>query len=361
MWKSVPFIIIGILILSGLGAVAPGSVIKESDSHSVGESLDYTHPVLVEACTATWCEPCATAAAIMHDIYSSCDYNFSYISLVLDKNPYAHARTNELNAFTIPDYVFDGGFTRHVGTDDLPEAYTTRLNQCGARNVANIDFNLQVIWIGDGKIDVTLDILNNENETYGGHLHVYVTEIVSRWNTYLGQPYHFAMIGSYALNLNVNIPAGETSQYATLWDGNKYGIGDIQKDNIMVIGTVFISGTKYVDETIAATPVEKPILYIQPLTNELFRIEVKINNSGSMNATDLMWSIECNGSGIFLGKNTSGGPEIIPVNGSVIIHSKLICGVGPAVVTVRAWMPDGLLDVRRQSAFVLLFFIFFID
>jgi hypothetical protein len=360
MKKNVLVVLAGFLILSsGIHAVAHQSVVKQSGSDITGERPEYTHQVMVEACTATTCEPCATAAAVMHDIYNSGAYNFSYVALVMDKNPYAHARTSELNAFIIPDYVFDGGFTRHVGTDDIPEAYTTCLNQSGARTVADIDCNLRVIWIGEGKIDVTVDIRNNENTTYTGHLHVYVTEIVSRWNTYVGQPYHFAMVGNYPLNTNVNIPAGDVSQYTTLWDGNKYGVGDIQKDNIMVIATMFDSATKYADKTVAAAPVEKPILYIQPLTNDFFRITATINNSGSLDATDLMWSIECNGSGLFLGKNTSGGPETIPVNESIIIRSKLIFGVGSTVVTVRAWLPDGLSDERNQSAFVFLFYIYF--
>jgi hypothetical protein len=358
MKEIIPVLMIGILILSGLGVGAQKSVTKESGSSGIDEKLDYTHPVLVEACTATFCEPCAIAAAVMNDIYESGEYNFSYVALVKDENPYANARTNELNAFIIPDYVFDGGVTRYVGSDGLPEAYTTRLDQCGARSVANITLDLQAIWIGGGKIDITLDLQNNENTPYSGHLHVYVTEIVSRWDTYLGEPYHFAMIGNYPLNTKVNTPAGEISQYKTVWDGNKYGVGDIQKDNIMVIATVFDAGTKYVDETIAAAPVEKPILYIQPLTNSLFRMKIKINNSGSLNATDLRWSIECDGKGIFLGKNTSGGPENIPINGSVTVSSNLIFGVGPTAITVRAWMPDGLSDVRKQSAFVLLFYIF---
>jgi hypothetical protein len=358
MKKILPLLMVGILILSGLEVAAQNSTKKEYDSNSAGGRIDYTHPVLVEACTATFCEPCATAAAVMHNIYTSGDYNFSYVALVLDKNPYAHARTNELNVFIIPDYVFDGGFTRYVGTDNLPEAYNTRLDQCGVRDVADIDVNLQAIWIGNGKIEIALDILNNESTSYSGHLHVYITEIESRWNTYLGQPYHFAMIGNYAFNMNVNVPAGEISQYSTLWDGGKYGVSDIEKENIMVIATVFNSSTKYAEETATASPVEKPILYIQPLTNSLFRVNVEINNSGSMNATGLTWSIALNGSKVFLGKNSSGGPESIPAGGSLTLHSKLIFGFGSTVVTVRAWIPDGLSDIRRQSAVVLLFFIF---
>jgi len=358
MNKIIPISMIMILVLSGFGIVAAqNSDIKESDSNGTGGRLDYTHTVLVEACTATWCEPCATAAAVMHDIYCSGNYDFSYVALVLDKNPYAHARTDELNVFTIPDYVFDGGFTRHVGTDDLPEAYITGLDQCGVRNVADIDFDLQAIWIGDGKIDVTLDIINNESAIYSGHLHVYATEIESRWNTYSGQPYHFAMIGNYAFNMNVNVPAGGISQYSTTWDGKKYGFSDIEKDNIMVIATVFDSGTKYADETAAVTPIEKPILYIQPLTGGMFRVGAEINNSGTINATGLIWSIKLNGS-ILLGKNTTGGPENIPAGGSKTIYSKPIFGFGPTAVTVEARVPDGSSAIRKQSAFVLLFYIF---
>ena len=260
MRKILPICVIGVLLLSGFGAVALNSDVKELDFQTIdfentgGGSRDYTHTVLVEGCTASWCSPCASAAVHIKNIYESGNYDFYYVALVLDKNSYANARCSELDVYYIPDYVFDGGFTRHVGSGSLPSAYTTRLDQCGARSVADIDLDLEVIWNEDAEMDIDLDITNNEASTYNCHLHVYVTEIESRWNTYTGQPYHFAMIGNYAFNTNVNIPAGDTSHRSTTWDGNDHGFGDITEDNIMVIATVFDSSSDYVDETTAAIP-----------------------------------------------------------------------------------------------------------
>ncbi len=45
------------------------------------------------------------------------------------------------------------------------------------------------------KFIVNVDVTNNGASTYNGHLHVYVTEITSRWDDEDGNPYHFAMIG----------------------------------------------------------------------------------------------------------------------------------------------------------------------
>ena len=216
--------------------------------------LPATHTVLVEACTASWCSPCAVAAVQIHNIYQSGEYDFEYVALVSDKNPYANQRCAELGVGGIPDYVFDGGYARWVGSGGLPAAYTSRLIACEKRSVAAVDVDLDVTWLEDGLLDVAVDLMNNEEEAYDGHLHVYVTEIESRWNTYSGQPYHFAMIGNYPLNKDVSIAANETLHLQTQWDGAAYGFDDIEMDNILVIATVFDETTEYVDDTAAAPP-----------------------------------------------------------------------------------------------------------
>ena len=93
---------------------------------------------------------------------------------------------------------------------------------------------------------------NNEGETYTGHLHVYVTEMNSRWWNQ-GTQYHFAMVGNYALNQDVQINSGDTFHQVVVWDGTTFGMSDIAQNNVMVIASVFTAGTKYVDETAAVS------------------------------------------------------------------------------------------------------------
>jgi hypothetical protein len=68
------------------------------------------------------------------------------------------------------------------------------------------------------------------------------------------------MIGDFAFNQDVNIPAEDTTHYATIWNGTLYGFGDITMDNIMIIASVFSSDTRYTDETTAASFIETPIV-----------------------------------------------------------------------------------------------------
>jgi hypothetical protein len=303
------------------------------------ETLDgYTHTVMVEACTASWCPPCATAAAVMHDVFYSGDYDFYYVALVSDKNTYASGRCSELGASSIPDYVFDGGYTRKVGSCSA-SVYISKLDSCGARVVSDIDLDLEITWNGDASIDVNLDITNNEASTYNGHVHVYVTEIVSRWNTYNGQPYHFAMVGNYAFNENVDITAGDTSQHSTTWDGSQYGVGDLTEDNVMVIATIFDrNNNNYVDETAAESFVELwPDDLELEITGGVGTISATLKNNGTSAESDINWNIQVEGG--ILGRidvYTEGIVESLLAGEETVLQTdESIFGLGRITVSVN--------------------------
>jgi hypothetical protein len=291
------FLLAGSLSLSATSLTNNNAVETTSPPEPL---VDYTHTVLVEACTASWCPPCATAAYYIHNIYNSGNYDFSYVALVADKNGYANQRCGELGVTNIPDYVFDGGYTRWVGSNGLPGAYTTRLDLCGQRDVADVDLNLNVQWLGDAELGINLEVTNNEADGYTGHVHVYVTEIESRWDTYNGQPYHFAMIGNYGINQYIDVPTGGQISLEASWDGDLYGVGDIERDNIMVIATVYDSSTMDTDETIAVMPV----------------IPGDINADGVVNVEDLLLLLAAWGN--------PGGPEDVNGDGVVNVEDLLI-------------------------------------
>lgn len=300
---------------------------------------DYTHTVLVEAGTASWCPPCATAAGVMHNLFSSGKYDFYYVALVADKNSYANARCNELGVSSIPDYVFDGGFTRHVGSGGLPNNYITRLNNCGARVVSDIDLDLDIQWNGDATIDVNLDIVNNEDSTYNGHVHVYVTEIKSRWNTQSGQPYHCAMIGNYAFNENVDITAGQTTALSTTWDGNAYGFSDIEEDNILVVATIFNrNNNNYVDETTAESFSGLwPENFELDISSGIGKISATLTNIGTTTATDIDWNIQVYGG--ILGRIegfTQGNIQSLPAGEqTTLTMDETLFGLGAITVSIN--------------------------
>ncbi|TKJ39698.1 hypothetical protein CEE37_10490 [candidate division LCP-89 bacterium B3_LCP] len=214
----------------------------------------YTHTVLVEEATATWCGYCPSHVSALDEMYSSGLYDFYYVTLVTDMNTYAYNRViGELGVGGYPTSLGDGGYQQVVGWVPNSSSMINMVNNCGNRAVADIDLNLGVTWDGNAQISIDLDVINNDPSMYLGHLHAYVTEKDSRWYV-SGNQYHFAMIGDYALNEDIFVAAGGTAQYSTTWNGNTYGFGDIVPENITVIVAVFSGGNVWTDETVAMQP-----------------------------------------------------------------------------------------------------------
>jgi hypothetical protein len=154
----------------------------------------------------------------------------------------------------VPQVFFDGGYSTLIGNQGSKTPYISKIVQAGARSVADIDLYVAVDWLGDAEIEVTVEVTNNDGSSYSGHLHAYVTEIVSRWYDNSGKKYHYSMIG-YAFNQNINVGTGDTWSDTTIWDGDSHSpYGNIQEDNIIVIVSIFDPSNKYTDETAAATP-----------------------------------------------------------------------------------------------------------
>ncbi len=278
MKKILPLILIGILVLSGFGAVAINSDNEKLQLKTIRSitpikgGRDFTHPVLGEFGTATWCGYCKFAHSALKEIYSEGFYPFHYISMVGDKNKNAYDRIKEdYNLYGYPTLWFDGGYIVNVGagsTEGAKATYNTSINSCGSRGVNDVDISLDVEWLGpdnpnpaDGitevaiekclswtnsemKISVTVD--NNEGSTYEGTLRVYVNEVVSSmdWDDQFGNPYTFPFL-DFAFEEEISINAGQTWGDNTYWDGKNYNDGygndfrDITQENIMVIAAVF--------------------------------------------------------------------------------------------------------------------------
>ena len=102
------------------------------------------------------------------------------------------------------------------------------------------------------------------------------------------------------------------------------------------------------------TIVAGPILDVGIITGGLFKVSVKLKNTGATTATGVQWSINLEG-GAFIGKETTGTDDI-PAGGEITVNSDLIIGFGATTVTVTAEIPE-MSDTRTQDGFVLLFFI----
>ncbi len=282
MKKKIIFIMVFMLVFSTTaGVMASPNIVTKSIDKGTGDR-DYSHTILGEFGTATWCGYCKYAHAALKNIYAGSWHPFYYISLVCDKNTHAYQRAiTELGLTGYPTVFFDGDYKKNVGagsTSSAQAAYNTSINQCGNRGVADIDLSLDVTWLGPGNpspedsatdedldvdlswtnaemnIDVAID--NNEGSSYDGHLHVYVTEVVSsmEWYDSAGYLYTFPFL-DYAFNGDISISAGGTWQHDVDWDGkdynNGYGddFGEITQDNTMVIAAIFNDNNDYTDET----------------------------------------------------------------------------------------------------------------
>ena len=197
----------------------------------------FTHTVLAELGSTSWCPNCPRADEKIHEVYSIGDYPFYYVTLVYNQNPVAQKRGRQLSDAYIPMLYLDGGYKI---VDNTAE-YASSIGEVAERKVHPLSLGISASWKGDAKIDVTVSITNEGTDAYFGHLRVYVTEIVSRWNDQKGNPYHYAFL-DYAFNKYVRIQAGDTYTETAIWDGSAtHGnrtYGDIVPDNIMVIGAI---------------------------------------------------------------------------------------------------------------------------
>ncbi len=250
MKKIIPICIVGILLFTAFGAVAQTNDTEKTTQQ--GSSRDFTHTVFAEDATATWCGYCHYAREALDKIYTSGDYPFFYVCMVDDKNTHAAARNLEYNVYGFPTVFFDYGYKVSVGGGSGNEAqYRSYITQSGARTVANIDVDLNVDWLGDAAMDISVGVTNNEATPYAGYIRVYVCEIESslNWKDTTGHPYTFPFL-DYAFNEQISIPAGETYSNAKTWDGHNYNSGmgqtfdTIQYGNIAVIAAVF-NNTKH--------------------------------------------------------------------------------------------------------------------
>jgi hypothetical protein len=246
MKKIIPICIVGILLCTAFGAVALSSDGDTKDNTNLG-NRDFTHTVFAEDATATWCGYCHYAREALDAVYTSGDYPFYYVCLVDDKNTHASTRINDFNLYGFPTVFFDYGYKVVVGGWTGAEAaYRTAITQCGARPVADIDVNLNVDWLGDATMDISVGVTNNEATPYAGKLKVYVTEISSSlgWYDTSGHPYTFPFL-DYAFNEPLSIAVGDTFTDSITWDGHNYNsgmgqtFGSIQYGNIAVIAAVF--------------------------------------------------------------------------------------------------------------------------
>ena len=354
MKKFLSICIIGGFILCGIGA----GVVQSYDIKPVSEAAsyqelsictaqtNYTHTVLVEVGTATWCPSCPYSNAAWHSIYGSGNYDFEYTELVSDKNPVAESRFMEFNPMWVPTSYFDAGEFVYPGTDY--DTFYSYLNSSGSRVVPDLNAELEASWFEFNTIKIYYNIENNGAKKYPGTLKIYVIELESTyWNDYNDNPYHHAFL-DFAENKTIEIPAAGSISDTITWDGEAAGYPDITRDNIQVILAVFTNtpftsfsdpptgspfNAYYSDECAAVVPiVDKP-----PGAPS---VEGPANGKSKVQQNYTMKSVDPDGGDVYYyvdwGDNSNSGwvgPFASGVN-AIINHSWT--GKGTYFITVKA-------------------------
>jgi glutaredoxin len=245
MKKILLILIIGTLIFSGFGACAQ-NIINENDNVNI-KSYNFersTHTVFGEYGTATWCGYCKFAHAALKELFQEGQLDFYYVSLVSDKNSKANTRAvTDYNAYGWPTLWWDGGYKVDVGAGSVAGAkstYTTSIKACADREVKDVDIELNAYWLGATKIQVNVNVTNNEPDTYGGTIRVYITEKVSSrgWIDSGGQTYTYPFL-DWAFNEPISIDVGDLWSKSMTWTGSTHGYPTITRDNTMIIAVVF--------------------------------------------------------------------------------------------------------------------------
>lgn len=135
----------------------------ESDSNFVNET--YSHTILVEEGTATWCPYCPAMAHALYGVYNSGNYPFYFVALVADQSPLAEQRIRELNLAGYPSSYFDGGYSTVVGGYDSESTYSRKIERCGTRDVHELGMDLSVEWTNQDTLEIDISIVNNEDIT----------------------------------------------------------------------------------------------------------------------------------------------------------------------------------------------------
>jgi len=216
----------------------------------VPAALAQTHTVLGEFGTATTCGPCKNGHAALKNIYAGGQYDFAYVTHVADVNTHSYDRLwTDYNTFGYPTVYFDGGYDLVLGSATIPQAeadYTAAITNCAARTVPNLDLDIDVIWLGNATMEISVQACNYEVSTYDCHLRVFITEVESTlgWDDTNGDPYTFAFL-DYAFDLPLSLAPGLCWSDTVTWDGalhnNGYGVtfDSITKDNIMVVAAIY--------------------------------------------------------------------------------------------------------------------------
>jgi hypothetical protein len=195
---------------------------------------EVTHTVLVEDGTWTECKNCPEVAKTIHDLYESGDYNFYYVSMIDDYKPASTHLKDDYNVLGFPTVFIDGGYQVIMGSNNFESIFKEKISAAKSRDAPALHLNVTAtLTESKDQMKIHVFVENYETKKYTGRLKVYLTEIISTFNDYDHNPYHFGFL-DYIINEEITIDAkGSTSKDKT-WD-----VTSLDPDNLMIIATIF--------------------------------------------------------------------------------------------------------------------------
>ena len=254
----------------------------------------FTHTVLAEEFTATWCVYCPSAAENLMLIYEDVpgepyyDDNFFFVALITDVNDKADDRMDDFPDVTgYPTVIFDGNDEKVSGGQSSTANYEQAIDNTGQREDTDISLEIEMSHLGDDRLDISISMIWNEDGSFGdptfnGYVRAYIVEKISRYNNYDGDPYHFGFL-DYAFDQGVELEPREKQSLSTVWTGgdqqdkNGNDFSDIEYENINVFVTFFndesTASDKFALQTAFAIPPRLEVETIEYLVGQEF-IEV---------------------------------------------------------------------------------------
>ncbi|MEC9354336.1 MAG: Ig-like domain-containing protein, partial [Candidatus Thermoplasmatota archaeon] len=239
---------------------------------------DFTHAVIGEEFTATWCVYCPSAAENLYKVWRPkseypddpyYDDQFFFVALITDVNDKADDRAGDYPDFTgYPTVYFDGGDEKVEGGQSDTSNYEQAIDNCGSRADTDISLRISMQHLGDDRIAVQAYITWNEDggfgdPTFDGYIRAYIVEPISRYNNYDNEPYHFGFL-DYAFDQEVELDSHEEVMLETVWvggdhtDSNGDDFSDISYDNLNIFVSFFnneqASADDYALQTAFAIP-----------------------------------------------------------------------------------------------------------
>jgi len=214
--KFLKIIFITAVIFSLFSGVSAIPIIQNNTSTYQNSSLETesSHTVFCELAVDSNQANSKETANLLQDIYESGEYDFQYITYVSDQ--YIKSSDwlkDQYNIRGFPTCFFDGGFDVLYDIPALKSNYENKIFISSFRNVHDLDVVIDTDWFEDccsKKLDIEINVINNENSPYDGILRIYIVERNSHWTYQIGETnktYKYAFL-DFAINERIFIPAG---------------------------------------------------------------------------------------------------------------------------------------------------------